>query len=100
MPTLDGACDQYCISRLRYAQNCSAHRCRQLLRAKLRGARISVEGRRVDHYLPTGPLPKNYAELVVDRGDEPRTRLAIKLEHEFEHVRVHTERGGDQRRQR
>ena len=49
------------------------------LSRKLR-PRISVDGRRVNHYLPTGPVPENYTELVVDRGDGPRTRLALKLE--------------------
>lgn len=42
--------------------------------------RIKVEGQRVDHYIPTGLVPENYTELIVDRGVEPHARLALKLE--------------------
>jgi hypothetical protein len=41
---------------------------------------LSINGQPVQHYLPTGPVPKTHSELVIDRGSEPQVRLAIKLQ--------------------
>lgn len=42
--------------------------------------KVLVDGTPVPHYLPKGEVPPYHSQLIVERGDIPSVRLAIKME--------------------